>query len=82
MSALPPKADIRGRAWNIGYGPIADIQDNAPCSCMSAFAVNDSRRQAPQFFPAVFSRERAADQVLRRISPHPCVAVQDVHDSN
>src|SRR5215470_14511276 len=34
---------------------------------MGAFAVNDSRRQTVRFFPAVFSRERASDQVLRRI---------------
>jgi hypothetical protein len=25
MPALPPKADIQGRVWNVRHGPIADI---------------------------------------------------------
>ena len=39
---------------------------------MGAFAVNDSTNRA--IFPAVFSRERASDQLLRRIRQQSCVA--------
>ena len=53
-----------------------------PRARVAARDVNDSRRQTPRFFPAVFSRERASDQVLRRIRRSHAWRVQDVHDSN
>ena len=59
MSALPPKADIETQSQNVRFVPKADIhgrfcrQRLAPTNCA--------------IFRAVFSRERASDQVPRRI---------------
>src|SRR5262245_51777378 len=44
MSALPPKADIRGAKRNVHYGPIADINQ--------LWLVGFSRERRPRLMPA------------------------------